>query len=620
MNEQQKHRKRILAWAKRYCELNWPIVVLHGVTPDGDCTCSKGDDCKARGKHPVFPKWQDKASADWTVIRNQLRQQFKIHRSCNIGVRLGPTSGLVDVEFDDPEGRETANRLLKGIETPTYKSRRSVHRLFQFPDDLSINKAVVKCRGLEIRFGVGKRATQSVLPPSNHYSGKNYRWLEGFRPLCCDPAPFPDCLRELFAANSLKQPTSSIKKRTLASHPGEEEGQRHETLCELVGRHLRQNGVTDDLTQLAEEWAKRCKPPLPPKEVAKVVSDLSAKHKNEKHFSLKTRPYSEIEPEDIEWLWPERIALGKLTLIVGEPGVGKTFLTCDMMSRVSRGKEWPDGTSCQPAEALFITAEDDPNDTIRPRLDKHKADPERIHHMDCVEDENGRERHLSLKEHLRSVDEFLLANTEIELVVIDPISAFMGEVDSHNNTAVRQVLGPVAILAGKHKVSIVGITHLNKSQGKSINRVLGSIGFVAAARAAWQVSRDPEDNERRLMVPVKNNIGLSHGLAYTINDGRLEWDEGEVFLSADEIDAMGDQSKLGQAKQWLSDFLNKPTPSKEVKEAAEVEGFSKSTLRRAKGGLDVISRQHGGQWYWMLDTGRHLLFWRGIRDSDAQNP
>ncbi len=153
---------------------SWKLVPLYGVNADGTCCCPRGDDCTAPGKHPIHKNWAASASND----EDQIIEWFDGREDRNVGLLLGPQSGVIDIEFDDERGREIADKLLADVITPTYRSGRSVHRLFLWDDSLpDIQKRVVN--GLEIRIGGGGKLTQSVLPPSRHHSGCDYDWLDG---------------------------------------------------------------------------------------------------------------------------------------------------------------------------------------------------------------------------------------------------------------------------------------------------------------------------------------------------------------------------------------------------------------------------------------------------------
>jgi hypothetical protein len=480
----------------------------------------------------------------------------------------------------------------------------------QFPKSLKIPRAVLNVQGLEVRFGTDTAGAQSVFPPSRHTAGVDYRWVTGLGANDVDPAPLPEALLELLTGgDGTTGGLDFVCEADLKEHPGSPEGKRHDTLCQLVGRYLRDHGVNNELITLAFAWADRCQPPFPTNEAQKVVSSLAekelAKQKLVSHpiQTLVSRRFDEIEPDPIHWLWPQRIALGKLSLLVGQPGLGKTFVAGDMMARLSQGLAWPDGVALPAGEAAIVTAEDGASDTLRPRLDAAGADVRKIHHFDCVRGHDGQEHFLSLDRHLPEIEGWLAQYPNVQLLVIDPITAFLGKTDSHNNAEVRGVLGPVAKLAERHGVAIVGITHLSKREAKAINRVIGSIAFVAAARSAWLVAPDPDDDDdrRRLFLSVKNNLGGAPGLAFTIEDGKVIWEGSPVLVSADDIEAEGETSPREEAKAWLRALLESgPVPATKVFQIAKADRIAERTLKRAKKELGVGSRREGEHWVWHL--------------------
>ncbi len=330
----------------------------------------------------------------------------------------------------------------------------------------------------------------------------------------------------------------------------------------------------------------------------------------------------DVQPESVDWLWPGRIAAGKLTLIAGDPGLGKSFLTLDLAARVSRGGVWPDapGVYIKPGGVVLLSAEDGIADTIRPRLDAAGADVSRIIALEAVRmvggdgQESARSFDLSrdtpaLEDAIRSVD-------DCRLVVIDPVTAYLGGVDSHKNAEIRGVLSPLGALAEKYGVAIVGVTHLNKSGGgPAIYRAMGSLAFVAAVRTAWSVSKDKDDPDRRLLLPIKNNIAPdTGGLAYRIEstglgaDPVVAWEPDAVEVSADDALAsdrigQGGRTERDDAAEWLTELLaNGSLPATDVQREAKDAGFSIATLRRAKAALGVVSRKgdFGGPWRWSL--------------------
>ncbi|MBA7678244.1 hypothetical protein ES703_86517 [subsurface metagenome] len=323
-----------------------------------------------------------------------------------------------------------------------------------------------------------------------------------------------------------------------------------------------------------------------------------------------------IDPEKIDWLWPGRIALGKLTLLVGDPTLGKSLITLDIAARVSGGLSWPDGKVIDKnGYVIILSAEDDPADTIRPRLDAAGAIVSKIFLLEAIRESAGGDgqighiRAINLGADITHIDEAINRVTQVRLIIIDPISAYLGGIDSHNNTETRAVLAPLAQLAAKRHVAILGISHFNKGSGAAIYRTQGSIAFTAAARAVWGVMKDGEDEKeaRKLMLPVKNNLAPDKGgLAYTIEAAGdtpvIHWEDQPVKM--DITNAMGPEDESGakeEAKQWIIGHLSSKTlPAIEILVEAKKAGISEKTLRRAKKELHIKAAKIGdnGTWSW----------------------
>ena len=254
----------------------------------------------------------------------------------------------------------------------------------------------------------------------------------------------------------------------------------------------------------------------------------------------------DVKSETLEWLWPNRVPLGKLTLLSGDPGLGKSFVTCDMASRVSTGTAWPDDSTAQPVGSVIVfNCEDGLADTIRPRIERAGADLTKIMAIEGIQlfdlkTHEDRQRGFSLASDLSQLAGELAKLSDCRLVVIDPVSAYLGDADSHKNSDVRALLAPLAQLAERHRVAIVMVNHLSKGAGaKAIYRSMGSMGFIAAARAAWHFAKDPENEQRRLILPAKMNLAPNPtGLAYCIEDGAVRWEADPVRMTADELLAL----------------------------------------------------------------------------------
>lgn len=322
-----------------------------------------------------------------------------------------------------------------------------------------------------------------------------------------------------------------------------------------------------------------------------------------------TRRMADVKPEPIRWLWFPRFALGKLSIIAGDPGLGKSMLTASFASHVTTGRKWPDGAQCPTGSVVLISGEDDPGDTIRPRLDKAGADVSRVHYLESVYDQEGI-RGFSLAE-VPALGGLLTRLSDCRLVVIDPLSAYLAGTDSHNNSDVRALLTPLSQLAAGHGVAIVAVSHLNKSSvGNALSRVTGSLAFVAAARAAYVIARDKEDPARRLMLPLKNNLGNDQtGMAYRIAEDMgvpfVSWEREPVTISAEEALAPQVVAPRDEAAEFLANLLERgPLSQKDIERRTAESGHAWRTIRRAKDRLGIISRRdgygHDGGWSWEL--------------------
>jgi hypothetical protein len=347
-------------------------------------------------------------------------------------------------------------------------------------------------------------------------------------------------------------------------------------------------------------------------EILAKADAADARAESEPLIQCSTIRLSDVEPEQVEWLWRERIAIGKLTLLVGDPGQGKSFLTLDIASRISRGASWPDSPKqSQPAgDVILLGAEDALGDTVRPRLDAHGADVTRIiaiRGTRFIDDADDQERMVNLVTDLDSIRRVIQSANEPRAVIIDPVSAYLGKTDSHKNAEVRAVLAPLATLASELRVAVIAVSHLRKGEGAALYRTMGSLAFIAAARSAWVVCKDAADPKRRLMLPLKSNIAPDiGGLAFAIlphgPDGApvVCWEAKPVTEAADDV--IGEKrrkpgpeaTECEAAADWLREQLaNGPRAAKAILEDGKADGFSRSTLYRAFKVVGAMSKIGG---------------------------
>lgn len=326
------------------------------------------------------------------------------------------------------------------------------------------------------------------------------------------------------------------------------------------------------------------------------------------HPVVVMRPAEAFEHRPIEWLDPNRIALGKLTLLAGDPGLGKSFLTLDLAARVSTGQIPPGADG--PGSAIILSAEDDPNDTIRPRLEAMGANLCKVLIVEGVVAPQGRVcRPARLDEDMKILAHAARAEKNLRLIVIDPISAYLGGTDSHNNAEVRAVLAELARMARWTGAAVVCVTHLNKSQGnqtKAVYRAMGSLAFTAAARAVFAVSKHPDDPDKRVVSTVKSNVGGAEpSRVFQVVDGRFKWLDESCVLDADSIENGGDTvdqvTAIAEAADFLREILREgPVPAVDGVFQASTLGISERTLTRARRRLGVVAFRDGGVWKWSM--------------------
>ena len=324
---------------------------------------------------------------------------------------------------------------------------------------------------------------------------------------------------------------------------------------------------------------------------------------------------SDVSPESVQWLWPRYIPLGKLTILEGDPGTGKSLVSLDLAARVSTGREMPDGSPCERCGVVLLNAEDGLADTVVPRLEAAGADRSCIKAITGVQEHWG-ERLPDVQRDIERI-EAAIRQVEAKFVVIDPLNAYLPDtVNSWSDHQIRRVLAPLAKMAERTGAAVVVIRHLNKTLGSNpIYRGGGSIGIIAAARAAFLIAPDPKDKSAQVLAPVKFNLGLHPpSLAFRLRqptDGSVcvEW-LGEVEYTATQLHAQWEPQKISamsRAVAFLEDCLaNGPVPAEEVKTKAQEAGIAERTLERAKKAVGVKVQKEGfgaeSEWLWSLES------------------
>ena len=308
---------------------------------------------------------------------------------------------------------------------------------------------------------------------------------------------------------------------------------------------------------------------------------------------------SEIQSQEVSWLWYPFIPYGKLTIIQGDPGDGKTTLVLNIAAWLSKGEGLDSEMKLsEPVNVIYQSAEDGLADTVKPRLELAGADCERI----LVIDE--KEKSLSM------VDERLekaIVQTKARMLILDPIQAYLGGgMDMNRANEARDMTKKLGALAEKYQCAIILIGHMNKAVGnKAAYRGMGSIDFFAVARSVLLVGRVEGEPNIRAVVQIKNNLAaFGHPKAFALSEDGFQW-LGDYEITADEVlgGIAPKANKMEQAKHMLRELAltSNAVLSNEVFDMADEQGISKRTLENAKRELGIRARKINNSWYWELD-------------------
>ena len=320
----------------------------------------------------------------------------------------------------------------------------------------------------------------------------------------------------------------------------------------------------------------------------------------EQKTELKMIKMSEIQSQEIDWLWYPFIPYGKLTIVQGDPGDGKTTMVLNIAAKLSKGEGLEENMKVpEPMNIIYQTAEDGLADTVKPRLEAAGADCEKV----LVIDESDKSLSMS-DERLEEA----IKQTGARLLILDPIQAYLGGgVDMNRANEARDMTKKLGTLAEKYKCAIVLIGHMNKAAGnKAAYRGMGSIDFFAVARSVLLVGRVEGQPDTRAVVQIKNNLAAyGHPKAFQLSEDGFHW-LGDYEITADEVlgGIAPKVNKFEQAKQLLRELAENSTlvSSTEIMELAKEEDVSKRTMESAKRELQIPAKRINNTWYWDLSN------------------
>lgn len=311
----------------------------------------------------------------------------------------------------------------------------------------------------------------------------------------------------------------------------------------------------------------------------------------------------DVQAEPVSWLWEPYFPLGKLIGLGGDPDAGKSWFALQAAACLSHGFTWPDGQkNSAPGSTVFLSGEDDPADTLRPRLDGMGADASKIYFLsrDSLD--------LSSEETIAKLEAEIMKIGDVRLIVMDPAFDFSGGINPNAVEQSRAFLNPIQALTRRLAVSTLLIVHSRKGGvEKAIDWIGGSkSGWAGKFRALYGIERTAEDPTRRVFFKIKANLAPVDPpkLAFRIVQGRLEFESRPAEISLSDLlrpDLSEDGLQITEAAKFLRAVLAEgPLPPEEVYKQAQEAGFSKRTVERAKPRAGVKSEKLGLQWRWTL--------------------
>lgn len=475
--------EKLLIAARAYLKAGVKLILIHGIDASGQCTCGNRS-CPHAGKHPIaefFPHGANSATADLGLIH----KGFRAYPKANVAMTL---EGRTVVDIDGPKGKAAVDalKLSKTIEVRTKRGRHQ-HYLG------ALDGGGFKSEQVDILTG-GSRYV--MLPPSLHESGRRYRWATTS---ASQAARVPSALESLRHSSTKTNTTRKRGRPHYAIKLGERNDVLFRTAC-AIRRRIKDEKVIFDMLRVANSTA--CEKPLPEQELRNLIgSSTRYGETREELFG----PPLQREPLPMEWLWYPYIPRYGMTLIAGDPGVGKSLLTALLLATVTSGRPWPLSKERPTGRrVLVLAAEDNWERVVLNRLVKAGVDLDNLHQMYKFRALTN-ERLELLSEHLEE--------WRPDLVVVDTLSAYMGGGrDMHRQNEVGEFMALLTEMAEKTGSAIIGLAHLNKQSTENpLYRIVGSIGFAASIRSALFFGPDPEDPAR---------VALAHGKANQSEKGK----------------------------------------------------------------------------------------------------
>lgn len=598
-------RPPCLAAATHYLERGWSPIALcppdhQGVTEHHKTTCRKP------GKCPMWP---------WKEYQNRLPRQSELNLfwnrcpASNVGIILGSITGMIALDIDGPKGQDlldtiSQNNLPRTLAFTTGAGRRL---LFKYPAKAKIKTFPVD--GKEA-FRILANGSQTAAPPSIHQSGTKYTWMNDL-----PPAEPPDWLMNLLEDSEdpagdcqvsegvilpMSQTTKHerIRRYLDKCQPAISGRGGHNQLFKTACKIVKLFPITEQqaVELLMSFYNPRCQPRWTESEIRHKVKDamLQAGQPQEKAtIEATTITMANVQTRAIKWLWPQIIPLGKITILDGDPDYGKSTLLLDIAARVSRDGIMPDNLQGECGNVVIMSAEDDLEDTIKPRLLAAGANLSRVH---SIEDIKGQPP--TIPQDIPYLEEQIL-KYEAKLLILDTLTSYL-DADTHIDQKVRKALYPLRMMLKRRNCTAIGLRHLNKSTAttKAIYRGGGSIAIIGAARAGLMVARDPDNPNAMILAHHKHNLSTEHiSLRYALqfvpehSVCKIQW-LGTSTIKADDLLKQPEETELTTQREEAISLIQEmmaegPRPAADIYQAAKEAKISEKTLKRAKAALKV---------------------------------
>jgi len=534
----------------------------------------------------------------------------------NIGIITGRINNLTVIDCDSDHFIKKVESFLEDPRSvPTENTPRGGrHYYFSYNPELRSSNR----QGLDLH--IKSEGGLVLCAPSQTENGF-YSWNPGFGPdSLLNPPPIPEGLVQFLKTEILGSPSTRPSKA-----PPFMKGRRDNDIFHVSYVLLRDGVAREDVERIALQMAKVCNPPFSERAALRKVQsayDRTTRQANysSASFSAVKKRFSESRPQQVKYVMQDRIPMGMLTVFIGNPGDGKTFLGIEIACRVSKGEPLPGASKALVSgSTIFVSAENPLDYVLAPRAIACRGDLRKLIHIPAVMDKLGEIQIFDVTKHIPVLEEELKKNPDVKQIIVDPIVSHLGnKIDTRDQLQVRRAMDALSNFAEKYGVAVIAIMHLNKSQIPNIvYRASGSIQFIAAAKAAWWIVKDPRDPDgaRRLFLPVKTNLSPDRsGLAFRIepelityerkkiSTGKVVFEDGVVEVNAADIIApenLQNNSLVGQAMRFVKDFLGEgPKSTVELEARGEELGFSKSLLKKARMKLDVRCVKEGMRGGW----------------------